>query len=324
VGAIRKRGRRWHAEVKIRGSREGHSFATRAEAATWVMEREAEIRGERLPDRTLAQAIQRYADEIAPAQRGARWTVIRCTALARDKMTTKPLASLTATDLAGWRDARLRDVSPSTVRREMTLLRGVLEQCRREWGWLRVNPIDDVRRPPNPQGRERRVSDDEQERMRLALGWSVDATPETLSQQVALLMFLAVETAMRAGEMLSLDWSQVDLPGRAAHLTRTKNGDSRDVPLSRRAVELLTLMRPGAGPVFTVPDASRDALWRKARERAGLDDVHFHDLRHEATTRLARKLDVLDLARMTGHRDLGSLRRYYNPTAAEMASRLDG
>jgi integrase len=327
VAAIRKRGRRWYCEVRVRGVREGQTFATKAEAAAWALQREAEARGERLPTATVGDAIRRYMREVAPGERGERWTLVRCTAMLRDDLARIPLATLTATDLSAWRDERLKSVKPPTVRREMTVWRGVLEQCRREWGWLRVNPIDDVRRPSPGAARERRVSDDEMDRMRLALGWPIDTTPETHSQQVALLMLLAVETAMRAGELLSLGWEQIDLEGRSVRLTRTKNGDSRDVPLSRRAVALFALMQSEegkrSGQVFSVPDASRDTLWRKARTRAGIGDARFHDLRHEATTRLARHLDVLDLARMTGHRDLGMLRRYYNPTSLEIAGRLD-
>jgi len=102
-----------------------------------------------------------------------------------------------------------------------------------------------------------------------------------------------------------------------------KNGDEREVPLSKEAVRLLQCMRPFKDPVFRLTDEVRDVLFREARDRAGIVGLTFHDTRHEATTRLARKLDVLDLARMLGHRDVKSLLIYYNATAQEIAGRLD-
>jgi integrase len=321
VATIRRRGKRWYCELRIKGHRQGRSFTTKAAAAAWALQREAEMRGDRLPDSTLGKAIARYRAEVVPAQKGWQFTDRRCVAMLCESICSRPIASITAADIAAIRDRRMKLVKPSTVARELTVWRGVFEKARRDWGLIRVNPMADVKSPSEGPGRERRVSDDEIERMRLALGWAVDEPPATLSQQIGLMMLLALETAMRAGEMLSLTWDQVD--ERAVRLTRTKNGDSRDVPLSLRAVELIDLLPRTGARLFTLSPSSRDALWRKAMRAAMIEGMTFHDLRHEATTRLARKLDVLDLARMTGHRDLRMLRRYYNPTAAEIASRLD-
>lgn len=235
------------------------------------------------------------------------------------------LQAIRPQDVAGWRDDALASgLKPASVAREMSLLKSVFRAARVDWGWMQDDPMEDVRTPAKHAARDRRVSDDELWRMRCALGWPEDVRPATLSAEVALMALLAVETAMRSGEMCGLTWGQVHLSERWLRLDLTKNGTARDVPLSARAVELIQLLPKGrkADPLFTVSDASRDALWRKARKAAGIDDLHFHDLRHEAVTRLARKLDVLDLARMTGHQDLRMLRRYYNPAAAEIARRL--
>jgi integrase len=116
-----------------------------------------------------------------------------------------------------------------------------------------------------------------------------------------------------------------DVAGRVATLIETKNGTKRKVPLSPRAVALLELLPPPKenGTVFGLTAKSLDALFRKAKTRAAIDDATFHDTRHLAITRLAKKLNVLDLARMVGHRDLKQLQVYYNETAEEMAKRLD-
>ena len=105
----------------------------------------------------------------------------------------------------------------------------------------------------------------------------------------------------------------------------TKNGTKRAVPLSSRAVALLKLLPEPeeGGTLFGVTSRSLDALFRKAKTRAGIEDATFHDARHLAITRLAKKLNVLDLARMVGHRDLKQLQVYYNESAEDMAARLD-
>jgi integrase len=118
-------------------------------------------------------------------------------------------------------------------------------------------------------------------------------------------------------------WADVDVAGRFARLPRTKNGEPRAVPLSRAALALLERLPSDGASVFGLSSASLDTLFRRARQRAGIEGLTFHDSRHEAVTRLARKLDVLDLARMIGHRDLKSLQVYYNATPSEIAARLD-
>lgn len=129
---------------------------------------------------------------------------------------------------------------------------------------------------------------------------------------------------MRAGEILGLRWEHVDLDRRVAHLPQTKNGDARDVPLSRRAVELLECMR-GLDPdrVFTLTSNLLDVYYRQGRALAGIQGPTFHDARATAITMLAKKLDILELARMVGHRDPRSLMTYYRQSATEIAKKLD-
>ncbi len=127
---------------------------------------------------------------------------------------------------------------------------------------------------------------------------------------------------MRSGEILALTWPNVHLAEQYVHLPKTKNGDARHVPLSRRACEILRCLPLGFGPIFQVDAAMRDALWRKVRDKTPHKEVHFHDSRAEAIWRLSKKLDILQLARVIGHRDLKSLMIYYNEPASEIARRL--
>lgn len=271
--------------------------------------------------RRVGYVMQRFADEVSPRRKGERWEVLRLAALKR-QLPDKPADDVTPEDIGRWRDARLRSVSASTVNRELNLLGAVFEHARLEWRYVLRNPVRDVSRPTDPPHRKRLMTDAERDRLCLALGYTGPPV-RTLSQQVAVAMLVALETAMRASEIIGLTWDRVH--ARHVTLRRTKNGDARDVPLSSRAVALIEQMRGvHRTQVFTVDSKSRDALFRKARGRCKIVDLKFHDTRHTAITRIAqsRKLDVLELARMIGHRDLKSLMIYFNPSADEIAARL--
>lgn len=233
------------------------------------------------------------------------------------------LADVRSADISEWRDDMLKTLAPASARREYGLLRAVFNVAKREWHWLHDSPFDGVSPPPEGKARTRRVADAELDRLLLALNYERGTRPETAGQFIAVAALLALETAMRQGELLSLDRADVDVLGRVARLEETKNGDPRAVPLSKSALALLELL-PKDGAIIPVAARTFDTLFRRARDRAGLEDLHFHDLRREATTRLAKKLDVLTLAKMTGHKDLKVLlARYYAPDLADVAARLD-
>lgn len=316
---LERRGKAWRARVYVNGVRDSATFPTKAQAVAWGQAREAELTGAKLPDKTVGDACKRYAKSVSPTHEGERWELLRLEAFQRDPLASVRLAAIAPADVAAWRDRRLQNVSGATVRREITLLQGVFGYARREWGWLRSDPLDGVKRPPNPSSRKRRVSQDEIDRITFALGYS-GGPPANASQRVALAWLLAVETAMRSGEILGLRWEHVG--AKSVHLPKTKNGDARDVPLTKRAREILALMPRGAETVFGLDGKIRDALFRKARARAGIPDLHFHDSRAEAIWRLSKKLDVLELARVIGHRDIKSLMIYYAADAEELADRL--
>lgn len=315
------RGKRIRARVMVNGQRDSGTFATKREAVAWATQREAELTGRRLPDKTLADALERYGLEVAPTHKGARWEQVRLRKLATYPVAARLLASLEGPDLAAWRDARLKEVRPASVRRELTLLRSVLEAARLDWGWLRVNPLAGVRKPTAPASRKRRISQDEIDRLELAFGLGEGLAADTAMQRTGLAFLLGIESAMRAGEMIGL--LPTDVRAKAVTLPRTKNGDQREVPLSKRAREILALLlERGAPTVFDLDPGTRDVLFRRARDAAGIADLHFHDSRAEAIWRLSKKLDVMELARVIGHRDLRSLLIYYAVSADDLADRL--
>jgi len=184
--------------------------------------------------------------------------------------------------------------------------------------------LKDVKKPTKPPHRDRLISRQEAEQLVNALGYIDGIEITTKQQQVAIAFLFALETAMRAGEIVELTWDRVSISKRFVSLVETKNGDSRNVPLSNKAVDLLQkLQHLDSVRVFTVDSGSLSTFFRRARDKAEIEDLHFHDTRHQAITTLAKKLTVIQLARMVGHRDLKSLMIYYNETASELAELLD-
>lgn len=308
---------RWRVQIRRLGLPDlSRTFRTRAHGEQWARGIEGGYEVAPSGKHTLLQALRRYAQEVSPTKRGARWERLRLKAMEEDEIAKVAIAMIDSDRWGKWRDARLKEVGPATVRREMNLLQAVYEAARREWKWVRVNPFRDVRKPAEPPARRRGVSQDEFDNLAKKLTGPA-------AQEVLAGFELGIETGMRAGEMWGLERGQIELAAGVAHLTITKNGDARDVALSPRAIAIMEgLLEDGRPTLFTITSASRDALFRKARNAAGISDLHFHDSRSEAVIRLSKKLGVLELAEQIGHRDLNSLQAYYRQPAAERARLL--
>ena len=311
----------WRAEVYKNGIRKSKILRTKAEAKDWSARTLYLIENQEEEDnKTLfVDVLDRYAREVSPKKKGARWEVIRLEKLKKYPIARIQIGKLQPKDFAEWRDARLKDVAPASVIREMNLLSAVLTRSIREWGLINKNPISSVSKPSKPKPRQRIPTQDELEALAKAV--SDDLYINTNRAHHAWLF--ALETAMRAGEITGLTWDKVNLEDRYIHLSDTKNNHSRDVPLSKEAVRLLEML-PKMEPVFGLSSQQLDALWRKLKKKANVEGLTFHDSRAAAITRLARKLDPLDLARMSGHKDLKMLISvYYREDAASIAKRLD-
>lgn len=291
---------------------------TRREVAAKALAREAELSGANIPHKTLSEAFTKYLAEISPAHKGHRWEKVRLTSLKSEPIARLAVSKITPDDLIAWRNERLTQVKPSSVLREMNLLQSVFEAARKEWRWIATNPLKDVSKPTQPAGRKRGVKQSEIDALIAASGYT-DGPPRNQTQMSLLAFLFAIETAMRAGEILGLTWDTVK-PKRVI-LPKTKNGDSREVPLSPKARSIIDALRGNDKP-FEIHPGTRDTLFRKLVRAAGVDGLHFHDSRSEAIFRLSKKLDVLELARIIGHRDINSLRHYYNVSADELADRL--
>jgi integrase len=328
VASVTKTGKRYRAWVARRGVRKSATFATKAEASAWATQVEAEILSgtlRKIPAKTFADLLDRYAQNVSPKHEGCRWEQIRLALLSRDNIGKVPLPEFAASHVADWRDRRLKIVSASSVRREWGLMSAACTVAIKEWNWLASNPFKEINRPKKPEHRTRRISNAEIERLCLALGYDRRAAPDTAMSRVGAALLFAIETAMRAGEIAALQPEQVNLAARTAHLPRTKNGSARDVPLSSEAVRILRQLervRVHGEPVFRLSSQQIDALFRKGKKRALVEGLRFHDTRREGTSRLAKKVDVLRLAKITGHKNLKELLTYYEESADEMAKRL--
>ena len=321
----------WRVQIEVRGARDAATLPTKREAVEWAARRKVEMlaiaSGRAGEVRTLEQAMQRYAQEISPLKRGERAEVVRLDAFVKHKdfPGKKLLSELVPEHLAAWRDARLKVNARGSVLRDMTLLSDVLEVARREWRWVASNPMRDVRRPAEPDHRERIITGPEVRKMLRVLGWSKGKPVRSVAQAVAWCFVAALQTGMRAGELAGLRWSDVRDDYVLLHAGKTKTGKARQVPLTPEAARTLKRMRGyDEDLVFGLKVQSLDAMFRKYRARAGLDGFTFHDSRHTAATRMARRVDVLDLCKIFGWTTATRALVYYNPTGSQIAKRLNG
>ena len=326
MAAFRKRGSGWQARVRRAGyPDEVKTFPTKAEAERWARAVEGEMdRGEFADQRevartTLADLVRRYMAEVTPSKRGARDEVIRLNAMLRNRICGLSLANLAPQEVARYRDERLQVCGAATVIRDLAVLSSIVNHARREWGIRIQNPVTLVRKPSAPAGRDRVLSEAEEIRLLEELEPRGRRNPYMQSLVVA-----AIETAMRRGELLTLQWEHVDLVRRVAFLPMTKNGRPRYVPLSSRAVRVIeSTGSPRPGRVFPIGIAAMEAAFSRATRRAHLHGLRFHDLRHTATSRISRRLpNVIELASVTGHESLQMLKRYFHPQASEIALKL--
>lgn len=332
MATIRKRGElQWQAIVKRKGfPGQSKTWNTRKEAEAWARQIESEMdRGvfvsrsevERV---TVAELIERYRDEVLPGLRGkGQRPALNALEAALGSYSLAALSSKIVTD---YRKRRLAIVSGDTVRKEVNLLSRLIDLAGKEWGLpLPANPCSMVSRPPPGRARERRLEGDEETRLLASCEPHMQA-----------LVRFAIETAARLGELLALRWSDVDTSRRVLVLRGidgrgTKNGDAaRAVPLSAAALVVLDDLRALPlsidGRVFWWWKAadSFNKSWRRAAARAGIEDLRFHDLRHEAASRLFEKgvFDSMEVASITGHKTLAMLKRYTHLRAEDLAKKL--
>jgi len=322
----------YRAQVRIRGHAPlSKSFTRRTDAKRWIEESKVAMRnGSALSTEaertTLKEALERYLREVTPKKKGKAREANRVKAWMKHPLGVRFLSQLgnASNEFAKHRDELLADGKAwSTIRSELLLISGLFEVARREWGMGSLrNPIKNVRLPSKKSHgsneRNRRLEVDEEQRLLAQL--------KILGPYYAPLVELAIETGMRQGELLSITFGDVNLDTRVAKLRDTKNSEPRDVPLSSRAIEVIrSVPRPlsSAAPVIAVGANNVARAFRTACAAAGIENLRFHDLRHEGVSRLfERGLALPEVAAVSGHKTWSQLKRYTNLRARDLARKL--
>ena len=337
MASIRKRGPyQWEVRIRKKGLPVTcKTFETKYDAEKWAREIESEMdcgifvpraEAERT---TLAEALDKYIAEYIPKLAHADKSERMAKAIQRRNIACMTMASIRSKDVADFiKEREAEGVSPNTIRLDLALLSRLFEVAISNWGMESlINPVSRVSKPKLPSGRERRLEPGEEERLLAASG-----------PDLATAIKLALETAMRREEIISLTWDQIDLKRRTIGLmaANTKNSTARTLPLSPKAIEILNdmkkaLMSDGRdiSPKRRLFDLTPDALTKamaRACKRAKIEGLHFHDLRHEATSRLFENtdLDIMEIKSITGHKTLQMLARYTHLRMDRLARSIGG
>lgn len=323
MGSIRKRNGKYQAQVRRAGAPSiSKTFTQKKDALVWVRGLEARIdvgdTSIKTPrTTTLGNLLKRYASEITPTKKGADPEGRRLRRLINDPISAAPLNAVTSHLLATFRDRRLVD-GVRACQYDLVLIRHCWNIAKKEWGIpLPPNPVSNIRVPNGIRHRERRLEIGEFEKLQTA---ALSCRNIYLWPAIQ----IAIHTAMRRSEILSLTWDDIDQTARVAKLRDTKNGSSRMVPLSHTAILVLNNLPKDRIRVFATTDYAIRHSWDRLVARAGLKNLRFHDLRHEAISRMTEKgLNIAELALVSGHKDPRMLFKYAHLDVMQLPSKLD-
>ena len=327
MATIRKRGDKYRVEVYKNGVRKSKTFRTKAEANLWGIEEERKIELNaqgRQPDTLFSEVIVRYQNEVTVNKRGVKHELNRLNKFLRHPITDKYISDVTRKDLEDWIAERLKSVKGESVRRELSTIGHIFKVALERWGYIDKSPMIGLQLPEGSKPRTQRFIQEDIDALLY-----VSSYPDKVSTaraRTGAAMLFAIETAMRASEICNLTWEHVHFERRIAHLPMTKNGTSRDVPLSKAALVILERLKEASTEehCFMLKSGTLDATFRKLKQMAMREYLHFHDTRREALTRLSRKVDVMTLAKISGHKDISILQNvYYAPRMEEVADLLD-
>lgn len=324
MASIRFRNSRFEARVRVDGRSHSKSFTSIDKAKRWAASLElgvvkpSSIRGQPDSSVTVSQAADRYLKEVVPKHKGAKQEAERIRQIKRLEWANEEARNITSANVRAYRDQMLcRGLSTSTVRLMLSLLSSIFRFLSLECGLDVGNPVSGVRMPPPPPARCRRLTEYEEQRLLEALGdcknrWMRAAAEFTL------------ETGMRRSELLGLTWQSINWGTQTATLSETKNGSRRWVPLSDKAIEILAKQQEASlEKPFPLSVSLLTQAWGHAVRRAGIDNLRWHDLRHESLSRWAHRLngDVFKLASVSGHKTLQMAQRYVHPVYAEVLAK---
>jgi len=332
MATIRKRGQKWEVRIRKKGqATQSKSFKYKADADAWIQDIESEMNRGNFVSRkeaestTLKEALDRFIEEYIPRLKMVANETRRAKAIQKRDIANKTMAAIRTKDISDFIKEREGDgVKPNTIRLDLATISRVFEVAAIEWGMESLgNPVKRARKPKLGGGRTRRLQPAANEEEKSEEERLVNACGKGFKPVVQ----FAIETAMRRSEIANLEWDHVDLKRKTVYLQNTKNESERTVPLSPKAIEILkSIPRQISGSVFGMSENAITIAMRRARAEAEIKNLTFHDLRHEATSRLFENtdLDLLEIAEITGHKNLQMLKRYTHLRADRLAERLAG
>ena len=321
MATIRKRDSKWHVQIRRSGQSKTRTFTHKADAHTWarLVEREIDTDGfnsgaDILERSSVKDLIHRYREEISTKKKGSCAERYRLNTLQKYFPVCLSLARVTSSHVAQYRDQRLGLVKSSTVHRELGLLHHCFEVARKEWVIpIKTNPVSEITMPSQGKPRNRRVTKAELSALRLACSHPI----------LWPIITVAIETAMRRGEIVAMQWDHIHWDNRTLHIPDTKNGYPRTIPLTPRAIEVLRELPQTDTSVMAITGNAIRLAWERLKKKAGVTDLRFHDLRHEAISRFFEmSLSVPEVALISGHRDPRMLFRYTHLKAEEVGKKL--
>ena len=324
MATIIKRGNGWRAQIRRRGYKTvSATFDKKRDAEMWATEIEAKMSRGKWQDADesastkLHDALDRYLHEITPTKKGAKQETNRIKVLMKLPLADWYLTEIRGKQIAEYRDARIAaGKSPSTIRNELGIISQVFETAAKEWGMYELkNPCANVKRPKHKKPRDRRLKPTEETKLL-----------EALAQPYKDAVIVLLETAMRRGELCKLTWSDINLRTRIAHIRDPKNGHDRAIPLSVTATQIIAKQHQHSSTdaIFNIkPDSLTHAIIA-ATKAQGITDLHLHDLRREATSRLVESgvFSLPEIMQITGHKTLSAFGIYLKLDAAELAKKM--
>ena len=315
MATFRKRNGKWHVQIRVKDyPSQTRTFISKKNAARWAREIENKIDQGNLFQSTtnrkitLRELAHRYIKEVLIHKRGKINETVILKAFMRQKFVNKSICNISSGDFASYRDKRLQKVKPATLLRELCIIQHLYSIANKEWGFNLIDPVQRIRKPSLNNKRERRLSNEE---------YNFLVKGNYPQQTLRNIIELAIETAMRRGEILNIKPEHIK--GQTLLIPETKNGHPRTIPLTKRALYILE----NTQLPFPMSSNAVRLAWDRLKKKGNIKNLHFHDLRHEAISRFFEKgLSIPEVALISGHKDVRMLFRYTHLKAENILRKL--
>jgi integrase len=321
MATLRKRGSKWHVQIRRSGHTQTRSFSHKTDAESWTRLIERKIDTGEINNTSAGSSstsvgdlLKRYSEEVLPNKKSAKVETYIIRQFQRHRLETLLACEVAGPDISRYRDERLCLVKEGTVHRELSVLRHCFEVARKEWGIpLKTNPVSEITMPSPGRPRERRTTQDELSDLHLACSHPI------LWQIIT----IAIETAMRRGEIVAMQWGHINWENGTLYIPDTKNGYPRTIPLTPKAITVLKELPQNEVHVMNITGNAIRLAWERLKMKAGVSDLRFHDLRHEAVSRFFEMgLSVPEVALISGHKDPRMLFRYTHLRAEDVGKKF--